>query len=249
MKRWKTQKKIKESGSCFAGRVRPIKKTRAHTQTQKTQKKIYKREQRLFKPANLIESTDEGRHSIFSRLGVGRLLLLLWWVVSGGGGLAGSSEICGAVAEVVNWRYTVEQFVFRFRQFEGNLFGERQQTLENVELVREWRRKGQHPSWKSRSWRRRRKWTTTTTTTGKWRRWRGWTRSIHVLVRMATIQWIRRSIRSQWIRWIEMLLQIPKSRSEILKRRRWRYDNIPFSGAKFKRHSIVRSPATQLPLQ
>ena len=86
--------------------------------------------------ANLIESTDEGRHSIFSRLGVGRLLLLLLRVVSGGGGLAGS-EICGAVAEVVNWRYTVEQFVFRFRQFECNLFGERQETLEDVELVRE----------------------------------------------------------------------------------------------------------------
>ena len=110
-----------------------------HTQTQKTkmeEKKIYYKNINESRNclANLIESTDEGRHSIFSRLGVGRLLLL--WVVSGGGGLAGS-EICGAVAEVVNWRYTVEQFVFRFRQFECNLFGERQETLEDVELVRE----------------------------------------------------------------------------------------------------------------
>ena len=116
------------------------KKKHAHTHTttkdQKGRKKIYYKNINESRNclANLIESTDEGRHSIFSRLGVGRLLLL--WVVSGGGGLAGS-EICGAVAEVVNWRYTVEQFVFRFRQFECNLFGERQETLEDVELVRE----------------------------------------------------------------------------------------------------------------
>ena len=118
------------------------KKKHAHTHTntkdQKGRKKIYYKNINESRNclANLIESTDEGRHSIFSRLGVGRLLLLLLRVVSGGGGLAGS-EICGAVAEVVNWRYTVEQFVFRFRQFECNLFGERQETLEDVELVRE----------------------------------------------------------------------------------------------------------------
>lgn len=70
---------------------------------------------------------------------------------AGGGGLVvPGSEIGGAMAEVVDWWDAVEQFVFSFRQFQGHLLRERQQPMQDVELVRKGGRKGQHPSRKSR---------------------------------------------------------------------------------------------------
>lgn len=56
-------------------------------------------------------------------------------------------EIRRAMAEVIHGRDAVEQLVLRFRELEGHLFGELEEPLEDVKLVREGRREGQHPSW------------------------------------------------------------------------------------------------------
>lgn len=64
---------------------------------------------------NLIESTDERRHSIFGWLGVGCLRRRM----------VTRCEIGGAVAEVVDGWHTVEQFVLRFGQLQCHLLRER----------------------------------------------------------------------------------------------------------------------------
>lgn len=157
------------------------------------------------------------------------------------------SEIGGAVAEVVDWRDAVEELEFRFRQLEGHLLREGQQPLEDVELVRKRRRKGQHPAWKSRRGIR----------AGQRRRRRSRARPVDVLVRMLLLStsahsqsgWIQSVARAARVGRIEVLLQVPQGRPEILERRRRGNDNVPAGGPEFQRHSIVRPPATQLPLR
>lgn len=184
-----------------------------------------------------------------------RGLVLLASTLSGGGGLVvvvvvvTGSEIGGAVAEVVDWRDAVEELEFRFRQLEGHLLREGQQPLEDVELVRKRRRKGQHPAWKSRRGIRAR----------QRRRRRSRARPVDVLVRMLLLLRmssahsqsgrIRSVARAARVGRIEVLLQVPQGRPEILERRRRGNDNVPAGGPEFQRHSIVRPPAAQLPLR
>ena len=88
----------------------------------------------------LIEAADERRNAIVEP------------VVRSAGG----RQIGGAVAQVIDGRDAVEQLVLHLAQLERNFFGERQQLLEHVQLLREGRRQRQHPPGHTGGCRRRR---------------------------------------------------------------------------------------------
>lgn len=153
----------------------------------------------------LVEAFDEGRHSV--RL-VSRAL-------------RPGRQVGGAVAQVVDGRHRVEQLVLRLGELERHLLGEGQQPLEDVELVGEGGRQGEHAARQGRL-------------------------AVRLLARR---RGGRARLGGVRVGGVQLLLEVPQGGAEVVQRRVARHDHVPLGGAELERDAVVRSPAAELPLK